>query len=214
MASACGRLWCRRSTASYTFWIASDDSSLFLSTNESPAGMVPIAQQTSWDPSEDWTQNQSAIGARQSARGLPLLSGSAHAAGRGGDNLSVRWQLPNSTFEQPMSAVSAAGTLLIPCNGVDTQPRAFSQSSNTTVVENLSAALSVLVTNQAPVAYQWFLNPGVKLAGATLPVYTVANASLALNNGQIYTCVITNSMGSITSAPITLAVLRDTVPPA
>ena len=111
-----------------------------------------------------------------------------------------------------MAAVSAAGTLLIPCNGVNTTPGIFTQSSNTTVVENLNAVFSVLVTNQAPVTYQWY-STGVKLPGATLPVYTVTNASLALNNGQIYTCVITNSAGSITSAPITLTVLRDTVAP-
>ena len=112
-----------------------------------------------------------------------------------------------------MAAVSSAGTLLIPCNGVDTIPGIFTQPTNPAVVENLNAVLSVLVTNQSPVSYQWFA-AGVKLAGATLPVYTLTNASLALNNGQIFTCIITNSAGSITSAPITLTVLRDTVPPA
>ena len=59
-------------------------------------------------------------------------------------------------------------------------------------------------------AYQWFLNPD-QLAAC---MYTIASANLALNNGQTYTCVVSNSMGSITSAPITLAVLRDTVPPS
>ena len=81
-----------------------------------------------------------------------------------------------------------------------------------TVVENLNATLSVLVTNPAPVTYQWF-SGSTKLIGATLPVYTVTNASLLLNNGQIFTCVVTNSVGSITSAPITLTVTHDTVPP-
>ncbi len=112
-----------------------------------------------------------------------------------------------------MAAVSAAGTLLIPCNGVNTTPGIFAQSSSVTVVENLNAVFSVLVTNQAPVTYQWFTN-GSKLAGATLPVDTLSNASFTLNNGQIYTCVVSNSAGSITSAPIALIVLHDTVPPA
>ena len=41
----------------YTFWIASDDTSaLFLSTNENPANQQMIAQQTSWNDSEDWTE--------------------------------------------------------------------------------------------------------------------------------------------------------------
>ena len=198
----------------YTFWIASDDTSLlYLSTNESSAGMSPIASQTSYTASEDWTEFPN-----QQSAPIYLQGGCRYylearmQQGNGGENLSVRWQLPNSTFEQPMAAVSAAGTLLIPCNGVNTTPGIFTQSSNTTVVENLNAVFSVLVTNQAPVTYQWY-STGVKLPGATLPVYTVTNASLALNNGQTFTCVITNSTGSITSAPITLTVLRDTVAP-
>jgi hypothetical protein len=198
----------------YTFWIASDDTSqLFLSTNESPAGMLPIAAVASYTASENWTaypSQQSALISLQG--GCRYYLEAQMQQGTGGENLSVRWQLPNSTFEQPMAAVSAAGTLLIPCNGVNTTPGIFAQSSNTTVVENLNAVFSVLVTNQAPVTYQWY-STGVKLAGATLPVYSVTNASLALNNGQIFTCVITNSAGSITSAPITLTVLRDTVAP-
>ena len=200
----------------YTFWIASDDTSLlYLSTNENPAGIVPIASNTSYATSENWTEFASQQSALVSlAGGCRYYLEAQMQQGNGGENLSVRWQLPNGTFEQPMSAVSAAGTLLIPYNGSNTTPGLYAQSSNITLIENLNAVFSVLVTNQAAVAYQWFLNPGVKLAGATLPVYTVTNASLATNNGQIYTCVITNGAGSITSAPITLTVLRDTVPPA
>ena len=198
----------------YSLWIASDDTSqLFLSTNESPAGMVPIASVTSYTASEGWTQYASQQSAPISLQGgCRYYLEAQMQQGTGGENLSVRWQLPNGTFEQPMAAVSGAGTLLIPCNGVDARPAIFTQSSNQTVVENLTAVFSVLVTNQSPVAYQWF-DGTVKLTGATLPVYTLTNASLTLNNGQSFTCVISNSAGSITSAPIALAVLRDTVPP-
>jgi hypothetical protein len=199
----------------YTFWIASDDTSqLYLSTNESPAGMLPIASQTSYTASEDWTE----FPGQQSAP-IYLQGGCRYylearmQQGSGSENLSVRWQLPNGTFEQPMAAVSAAGTLLIPCNGTNTTPGIYFQSTNTTVVENLSATFSVLVTNEAPVGYQWY-DTGARLAGATLPVYTLTNASLAVNNGQTFTCVITNSTGAVTSAPVVLTVLRDTVPPA
>ena len=38
----------------------------------------------------------------------------------------------------------------------------------------------------------------------------MTNASLAINNGQVYTCVVTNSTGAVTSAPVALTVLRDT----
>ncbi|HUD48316.1 MAG TPA: PA14 domain-containing protein, partial [Candidatus Baltobacteraceae bacterium] len=198
----------------YTFWIASDDTSqLFLSTSENPAGMLPIANQTLYTPSEDWTEfpnQQSALISLQG--GCRYYLEAQMQQGGGADNLSVRWQLPNGTFEQPMAAVSAAGTLLIPYTGVNSQPGIFAQSSNTTVVEELSVAFSVLMTNQAPVTYQWFDTNG-ELPGAVLPVYTIANASLAVNNGQVFTCVISNSVGSVTSAPIGLTVLRDTNPP-
>jgi hypothetical protein len=198
----------------YTFWIASDDTSqLYLSTNESAASLAPIASQTSYTASEDWTE----FASQQSAP-IYLQGGCRYylearmQQGSGGENLSVRWQLPNGTYEQPMSAISPAGTLLIPCDGVNTLPGIYVQSTNATVVENQNMTVSVLVTNQGPVSYQWF-NDGVGVTGATQPVYTLNSVSLALNNGQIFTCVITNSFGSITSAPVNLAVLRDTVPP-
>jgi regulation of enolase protein 1 (concanavalin A-like superfamily) len=201
-------------TGLYTFWIASDDTSqLLLSASENPAGIRTIATQTSYTASEDWTEfanQQSALISLQG--GCRYYIEAQMQQGNGGDNLSVRWQLPNGVFEQPMAAVSGAGTLMIPYTGVTALPGIYSQSTNATVVETLNVALSVLVTNGSPVTYQWFDTNG-ELAGATLPVYTLTNASLALNNGDIYTCVISDSDGSITSAPIALTVLRDTNPP-
>lgn len=198
----------------YAFWIASDDTSqLYLSTNESAAGLQPIASVGSYTASEDWTE----FASQQSAPvylqgGCRYLLEALMQQGSGGDNLSVRWQLPNAAYEQPMSAISPAGTLLIPCNGLATPPGIYAQSTNSTVIEGQSISFSVLVTNQGPVGYQWS-NTGVKIAGATLPVYTLTNASIAVNNGQTFTCTVTNSAGTVSSAPVTLAVLRDTVPP-
>ncbi len=175
--------------------------------------MLPIAQQTSYTASENWTEfpnQQSALISLQG--GCRYYLEALMQQGVGGVNLSVRWQLPNGVFEQPMAALSAAGTLLIPYNGSNTPAGIYVQSSDTSVIENRNAVFSVLVTNQAAVAYHWF-NSGVAIAGATLPVFTLTNVSLAVNNGQILTCVVSNSVGAITSAPITLNVLHDTVPP-
>jgi len=198
----------------YTFWIASDDTSqLYLSPNESAAGIVPIASQTTYTASEEWTE----FASQQSAPvylqgGCRYYLEARMQQGAGGENLSVRWQLPNGTYEQPMNAVTTAGTRLIPCNGVNTLPGIYVPPASVTVVENQSAVFSLLATNQGPLGYQWFAS-GVRVAGASLPVFTLTNASLASNNGQSFTCVLTNSAGSITSAPVTLTVLRDTVPP-
>jgi hypothetical protein len=201
-------------TGLYTFWIASDDTSdLYLSSDENPAHVTLIAQNTSWTSAEDWTEypdQQSALISLEG--GCRYYLEAQMQQGNGGDNCGVGWQLPNGILEQPMEDVSPAGTLLIPCTGVVIPPGIYSQSTNATVVESLNDELSVLATNQAPLTYQWFDTNGA-LAGATLPVYTITNASLASDNGQIYTCVVSDSAGSTTSAPIALTVLRDTTPP-
>ena len=199
----------------YTFWIATDDSStLFLSTDEDPVNAVPIAGETGWAGSRDWTRE-----AGQQSAPVLLEGGRRYyleaqmQEGSGGDNLAVRWQLPTGAFEEPLTAVTPAGTRLIPFNGVNTLPGLYRQPVNTTAVEGGSATFGVVVTNPAPVGYQWRLN-GANLPGASAlkSVYTVSNVTLAAS-GRIYTCVVANALGSVTSAPAILTVIADTVPP-
>ncbi|HEY3857380.1 MAG TPA: lamin tail domain-containing protein, partial [Verrucomicrobiae bacterium] len=201
-------------TGSYTFWIASDDlSDLFLSASENPTSARLIAQETSWNDSEDWTQYAS-----QQSAPVTLQAGSRYyleaqmQQGNGGDNLSVRWELPDGNFEQPMAAVSAEGTIMIPYTGIAAFPGIYSQTTNVSAIEGTSLSLSVLVTNQSAVTYQWF-GPNGSISGATTPVYNLSNLNIATNNGQIYTCVVGNSLGSVTSAPIALTISSDTTPP-
>jgi hypothetical protein len=201
---------------SYTFWIASDDSSnLFLSSDENPTNKTLIAYITAWTGSESWTTYPS-----QQSAPVNLLGGVRYylealmQQGGGGDNLAVRWQLPNGAYEQPLSSQSPAGSWLVPFTGLTTAPGIYLQPVNTSAVENQNAAFSLVATNPAPVTYQWFAN-GVALTdpNAFRPAYTVSNVSLALNNGQVYRCVVSNTSGSVTSAPVTLTVLPDAVPP-
>jgi hypothetical protein len=72
----------------------------------------------------------------------------------------------------------------------------------------------VLVTNPAPVTYQWRRN-GTNLPGAdaTSPVYTLLQSNITNDNNQTYSCVISNSSGSVTSSPALLTVTADTTPP-
>ncbi len=85
----------------YVFWIASDDTSeLFLSSDETPANKALIASVDSWTPSEDWT----AYPSQQSApilleAGRRYYMEALMQQGGGGDNLSVRWQLPDGSYE-------------------------------------------------------------------------------------------------------------------
>ena len=63
--------------------------------------------------------------------------------GAGGDNLAVRWQLPDATIEEPLSATSVAGTRLIPCQNTNSLPGIFLQPTNTSVPERLDAVVGV-----------------------------------------------------------------------
>ncbi|HEX4121550.1 MAG TPA: lamin tail domain-containing protein, partial [Verrucomicrobiae bacterium] len=200
-------------TGNYTFWIASDDTSkLFLSTNETAAGSRPIASNTGYTSAGQWnkyTNQQSAPVLLQA--GYRYYLEADMQQGTGGDNLAVGWQLPNGALEQPMSALSAAGTLMIPFNGTNTHPGILSQSTNTTVVENQPVTFNVVATNQAPMTYKWYVN-GTPTT-VTNPSLVLASASVSANNGQTYTCVLTNATGAVTTAPIVLTVTADTVPP-
>src|ERR1043166_5089718 len=200
----------------YTFWIASDDnSSLFLSADETSTNRQLLCYVANSTNPREWTREPNQIS------NPVLLEGGRryyvevlHKEAGGTDNLGVRWQLPNGTIEEPLTAVSAAGTLLIPFNGANTLPGIYVQPADTTVTEQGNATFSLLVTNWAPVGYQWRLN-GTALTStfSRKSFYTVSNVSVALNNGQIYSCVVSNASGSVTSVLATLTVVADTNPP-
>jgi uncharacterized repeat protein (TIGR03806 family) len=199
----------------YTFWIASDDvSALLLSSDENPTNGTRIAWVNVWTNPREWTKE-----ANQKSAPISLEGGRRYylealmQQGNGGDDLAVRWQMPNSAFEEPLSSTNSS-TRLVPCTGINNLPGIFIQPSSVSIPERSSAGFSLLVTNQGPVAYQWAVN-GTNLPGvaATRPVLNVTNVNVALNNGQVYRCVVSNPSGSVTSAPAMLTVLPDTNAP-
>lgn len=203
-------------SGAYTFWIASDNTSeLWLSTDETPENAVPIAGVGTLCGFREWTRDAS----QQSAPAL-LRGGCRYylearmQQGDGADNLSVRWMLPNGTIEEPLAAWSGQGTRLLPYTGVDNPPGIYLQPANQTVADGAMAVLALLVTNQSAVAYQWRLN-GAKLGGpnATSPVYVIDAANPWLDTNQLYSCVVSNAAGVVTSAVARLTVLADTAPP-
>ncbi len=113
-----------------------------------------------------------------------------------------------------MAAVSAEGTIMIPYTGIDAFPGIYSQTTNgANVIEGTSLTLSVLVTNQSAVTYQWSGPSGLHLWRDITTVLNLSNLTVASNNGQIYNCVVGNTLGSVTSAPIALAISLDKTPP-
>jgi hypothetical protein len=87
-------------------------------------------------------------------------------------------------------------------------PTVTNPPQSLTVNQGGAAPFSVGVSGTAPFGYQWLFNGGV-ISAATASGYTVASAQ-ATDAGS-YSVVITNVLGSVTSAVATLTVI---VPPA
>jgi uncharacterized repeat protein (TIGR03806 family) len=199
----------------YTFWIASDDTSqLLLSSDENPSNSAAIAWVNVWTNPREWTKEPN-----QKSAAITLEAGRRYylealmQQGSGGDDLAVRWQLPGGSFDEPLNSIAPSGTRLIPCTGVNVTPGIFVQPTNTTVSEHGNVRFTLLVTNQASATYQWLRN-GTNPIGvpSTKSIFDVSNATMA-NNGQSYRCVVSNASGSITCAPAVLTVIPDTIPP-
>lgn len=89
-------------SGTYTFWIASDDTSeLWLSTDSNPANKVKIASVTGYTGSRVWTTYASQKSAAITLEGGKFYYIEAlHKEGTGGDNLAVSWSGPD--FGQSM----------------------------------------------------------------------------------------------------------------
>ncbi len=71
------------------------------------------------------------------------------------------------------------------------------------ICEFLPASFTVVATGTAPITYQW-QRDGQPISGATSPVYTIPSVSMA--DVGIYTAVVSNTCGSVTTPPATLTV--------
>ncbi|MDB6030146.1 MAG: hypothetical protein JWM16_484, partial [Verrucomicrobiales bacterium] len=116
--------------------------------------------------------------------------------GAGGDNLAVRWQLPNGTIEEPIP-----GSRMLPALSA---PQILAQPNDVTVSEGFYAIFTVVVTNQAQITYQWLLN-GTPIPGANRATLVI-NPVSQTNNGDSYSCLLTNALGTLMSSNALLTV--------
>jgi mono/diheme cytochrome c family protein len=85
-----------------------------------------------------------------------------------------------------------------------TAPTITTQPASRSVTAGQTATFSVAASGTAPLAYQWQKN-GANISGATGASYTTPATVLA-DNGATFRVLISNSVGSVTSASATLAV--------
>jgi regulation of enolase protein 1 (concanavalin A-like superfamily) len=195
-------------SGNYVFWIASDDAStLFLSTDETPANKRVIAYVSGWTSSRQWDKEPN-----QQSAPVALVANQKYyiealmKEGGGGDNLAVRWQLPNGTMEEPIPA-----SRLLPFGTAFTPPQITAQPQSQTVIEGQPATFSVAVSNLDPVSYQW-QRDGVDIPDATLSRYTLPAVAMT-DHGAQFRCRLSNTLGTTTSATATLTVTPDTTKP-
>ena len=93
--------------------------------------------------------------------------------------------------------------VLVDVTYVPTPPAILSQSQDQTVFAGTNAYLSVTAIGDTPLAYQWWFNQTL-IPGGTAAVLALTNVQSG-NAGE-YVVVITNSLGSITNAPVLLGV--------
>ncbi|HMP72003.1 MAG TPA: PA14 domain-containing protein [Kiritimatiellia bacterium] len=99
-------------SGNYTFWLAGDDQSqLYLSTSDNPAGISPIATVVGWTGFREWTKYlapfwPAPVGQRSSPIFLnanqPYYISALHKEGGGADHVSVGWTLPSGVFQGPI----------------------------------------------------------------------------------------------------------------
>jgi len=107
------------------------------------------------------------------------------------------------------SVTSTSAALIV--NAATVAPTITSQPSSQTVTAGQTATFSVAATGSAPLSYQWRRN-GVNISGATASTCTTPTTSA--DNGALFSAVVSNSAGSMTSSSATLTVNAAAVAPS
>jgi hypothetical protein len=150
--------------------------------------------------------------------GFGVVGGMSSASIAAGQSNSYQIQFAPTTVGNAsgsMSIVSNATnsplTIALSGNGMPTVAIS-TQPANQSVVVGQTATFSVVATGSGNVTYQW-KKGGTAISGATAASYTTPTTTNA-DNGSIFTVVVTDSNGSLTSNPATLTVTATAVAPS
>ena len=105
------------------------------------------------------------------------------------------------------TVISSKATLTV--TATVEKPAITTQPAAQTVTEGESATFSVTASGTAPFTYQWKKN-GTNIEGVTTSSHTT-DATVLADSGAVFTVVVSNSAGTVTSSGATLTV---NVPPA
>src|SRR5213592_3601429 len=100
------------------------------------------------------------------------------------------------------TVTSAAATLTVTAAAV--APTITTPPANQTVTAGQTATFTVVAGGTAPLSYQW-QKSGVNIAGATSASYTT-QVTTTTDSGSTFDVVVTNTAGTVTSAPATPSV--------
>jgi hypothetical protein len=107
-------------------------------------------------------------------------------------------------YNRALGSDEIAGIYGAGAQGKCKAPIIISQPQSVAVVVGGSANFSVSATGKAPLSYQWQFN-GVNLAGVTSTNLTLTNVQVT--DGGNYVVVVSNSLGTVSSATAVLTVL-------
>jgi hypothetical protein len=113
-------------------------------------------------------------------------------------------------FTLLLTACACFGQLIIRNQAPSIAPSISTQPTNQTILTNQNASFTVVATGTPTLYYQWQTNSvnaydGGRISGSTTTQLTFTAATIADSN-TLVRCIITNSIGSITSDVATLTV--------
>jgi len=111
----------------------------------------------------------------------------------------------NVTNNYPGATLCDSGTFAGQAPTIQAQPQAQ------TATLGLAATFSVLATGVPAPTYQWLLN-STAIAGATAPIY-ITPLTAATDNRALFSVVVSNGSGSVTSSAVALTVSTTAVTP-
>ena len=148
---------------------------------------------------------------------LPAVSAS-------GGQITVESEIDTTSFRSPLNGIELVSTTSGKAFGIHflgntsddiaplsiTLPMVDSQvpAGNTTLdiftnkVVTTTYSVTIDPLSTTPLSYQWFYS------GTLIPNATNSSYATIDTNGAVYTCVITNVAGSVTSAPVTVAMVN------